>query len=185
MRSTRALGLALLLVAVTACGGDDDASGSTPESTSESESAGGEGSAESGGDGSNGAVVDPQPPGQALASVDGQEFTLTEPGALACTLADDSITFSFRIGDNEITLGAGANRTDGEWFGGIDLRVANPTSEDGPVTYFPELPANSAGMVVDGDSFSYSGPMMKQPPNDGSNPPPIDAGNGTISITCP
>ena len=40
-------------------------------------------------------------------------------------------------------------------------------------------------MAVDGDSFSYSGPMMKRPPNDGSNPPPVDVGDGLVSVTCP
>lgn len=177
MRAAHIVGLTLLVVGTIACGGDDDDAADAPSEPTSAE----------GGDstGTGGAVVDPQPPGQAVASVDGQEFTLVEPGALACTLADDSITFSFRIGDNEVTLGAGANRTDDEWFGGIDLRIANPTGEDGPISYFPELPANSAGMVVDGDSFSYFGPMMKQPPNDGSNPPPVDVGDGTVSITCP
>jgi len=98
------------------------------------------------GDGSGSPVVDPQPAGQALGTVDGREDTLTEPAALACTLADDSITFSFRIRDNEATLGAGANRTDDEWFGDVDLRVANPSDEEGPITYFPELPADRSGM---------------------------------------
>ncbi len=141
---------------------------------------------ESGGSGTDGAgVVDPQPPGQALVSVDGQEYVLTEPGALACTLADDAITFSFRIGDNEVTLGAGANETDGQWLGSVDLRVADPGGEPGPIAYFPDLVTNSGGVAIDGDSFSYSGPMQKQPANDGSNPPPVDVGDGLITITCP
>jgi hypothetical protein len=185
----RVLGLTLFVVGVTACGGDDDASDAPSEPAAAGDDTSGSDSGEDGeggnGAGSGGAVVSRQPAGQALVSVDGQEFTLTEPGALACTLTEDSITFSFRIGDNEVTLGAGANRTDDDWFGGVDVRVANPSGEDGPIAYFPELPANSSGMAVDGDSFSYSGPMLKQPPNDGSNPPPIDVGEGTISITCP
>jgi hypothetical protein len=174
---------------VTACGGDDDAADAPSEPTAagdnSSGSAGGDDGTGESGDGSGSAVVNPQPAGQALVSVDGQELTLTEPGALACTLVDDSITFSFRIGDNEITLGAGANRTDDQWYGSVDLRISNPTGEEGPITYFPELPANSSGMAVDGNSFSYSGPMLKQPPNDGSNPPPVDVSDGFISITCP
>jgi len=27
--------------------------------------------------------------------------------------------------------------------------------------------------------------MQKQPANDGNNPPAIDVGDGTISVTCP
>ena len=104
-----------------------------------------------------------------------------DPGDASVTVSG----LSFRIGDNEVTLGAGANRTDDDWFGGIDFRIANPSAGAGPISYFPELPTSSSGIVVDGQSFSYSGPMLKQPPNDGSNPPPVDAGEGTISITCP
>jgi hypothetical protein len=193
MQKIRVLGLALLL-GLAACGGGDDDAGDTPSEPAAAESNSddsgdsgdsGDGDGADTGGSSGGAVVNPQPAGQALASVDGIELTLTEPGALACTLADDSITFSFRIGDNEVTLGAGANLYDDGWLGSVDLRVANPTGEDGPITYSVGLPANSSGMAVDGESFSYSGPMLKQPANDGTNPPPIDVGNGTISITCP
>ena len=119
-----------------------------------------------------------------MVSVDGLDFTLTEPGALACTIADDSITFSFRIGDNEVTLGAGANRYD-KWLGSINLRIGNPEGEAGPISYFPDLAASSDGIAIDEGSFSYAGPMMKQPANDGSNPPAVDVGDGVISVTCP
>lgn len=187
MRTTSILALTLI-VGLASCGGDDD-SAADDAATADAATAGDDESGDSGGDAgeaaTNGEVIDPQPPGQALVSVDGQEYILTEPGALDCTLADDSITFSFRIGDNEVTLGAGANQSDGQWFGGVDLRVADPAAEPGPIAYFTELPANSAGMAVDGDSFSYSGPMLKQPPNDGSNPPPIDVGDGLVTVTCP
>ena len=183
MRTGGVLALALL-VGVAACGGDDDTADS-PSPAAADDSSDSAGSESAGDDNSGGAVTNPQPAGQAMVSVDGQEFTLTEPGAIGCALADDSITFSFRIGDNEITLGAGANRTADDWFGGIDFRIANPSAEAGPINYFPDLPTSSSGIVVDGQSFSYSGPMLKQPPNDGSNPPPVDAGEGTISITCP
>ncbi len=139
-----------------------------------------------GGDGGGGGdTVNRPAPGQAAMSVDDQEYTFTEPGALACTVTDESITFSFRLGDNAVTLGAGANQTDGEWFGSVVLRVAEPSDEPGPISYFPEFPANSGGVTIDGDSFSYTGPMQKQPANDGSTPPPIDVGDGLITVTCP
>ena len=175
MRRAFALMVAVVLV-LAACGGDDDAGDSATETTA---SDGGSQDAPSGG-----AVVNPQPPGQAMVTVDGQDFTLTEPGALECTIAQDAITFSFRIGDNEVTLGAGANLYDTGWLGAIDLRVANPTGEPGPISYFPDLAANGDGITIDGASMSYTGPMQKQPANDGSNPAPVDVGQGTISVTC-
>ena len=119
-----------------------------------------------------------------MVMVDGQEYTLTDPGAIACTIEQDSLTFSYRIGDNEVTLGGGANLYDTGWLGGVDLRVANPASEPGPINYFPDLAAHGDAVAIDGASMSYSGPMQKQPANDGSNPPPIDVGDGTISFTC-
>ena len=166
---------AVVVLVLSACGGDD---ASTSDSDSSSGDSGSQG-APAGGD-----VADRQPAGQATVTVDGQEFTLTEPGALECTVTPDAITFSFRIGDNEITLGAGANLYDAGWLGSIDLRIANPAGEAGPVNYFPDLATNGVGIVVDGDSMSYSGPMQKQPANDGTNPPPVDVGDGTISVTC-
>jgi hypothetical protein len=164
--------LPALVLVLAACGGGDSAS-------DEASGDNGSGSAASSGD-----VVDRQAPGQATASVDGQNFTFTEPGALDCTITEDAITFSFRIGDNEVTLGGGANLYDTAWLGNINLRVANPEGEDGPVGYFPDLAMNGDAVAIDGDSMSYSGPMQKQPPNDGSNPPPVDVGDGKISVTC-
>ncbi len=130
-------------------------------------------------------IVDPQPPGTGYAAVDGLEFTLTEIGGLACTISQDAVTFSFIMGDNEVVIGGGANRYEDGWLGNIDLRVANPTDEPGPVSYYPDLMADGDGIAVNGSSMSYDGPMKKQPPNDGTNPAPVDAGTGTISVTCP
>ena len=167
-----------MVLVLGACGGDDAGSTSTDDTVQ------GSSTGEATGGGGGGAVVDPQPPGQAMVMVDGQEYTLNEPGAIACTIGQDAITFSFRIGDNEVTLGGGANQNDNEWLGGIDLRIANPAGEPGPINYSPDLAAHGDGIAVDGESMSYSGPMRKQPANDGSNPPPIDVGDGTISVTC-
>ena len=116
--------------------------------------------------------------------VDGLEYTLTEPGAVACNIGGDSVSFSFRIGDNEVTLGGGASLSDGAWFGAIELVVANPEGENGPISYYPDLSTNAEGIALTGSSMSYSGPMLKQPAQDGSNPPPVDVGEGTISVTC-
>jgi hypothetical protein len=176
-----AVALSILLAATLAgCGSsgsdaDNASSGGQPAARSDDAS----------GEGSSGGVVDPQPAGQATVSVDGQEYVLDLPGALDCTIEDDTFTYSFRIGDNEVTLGAGANEYDGKWIGNIDLVVANPTGERGPIHYIPDLTENSAGLAFDGDSMSYSGPMQKQPANDGSQPQPVDVGDGTISVTCP
>ena len=172
----------LLAAALAGCGSDSDDANSASAGDQPSAADDASGGSSSGA----GAVVDPQPAGQATASVDGQEYVLDMPGALDCTIQDDTFTYSFRIGDNEVTLGAGANEYDGKWIGNIDLVVANPTGELGPIHYIPDLTENGAsGLAFDGDSMSYSGPMQKQPANDGSQPQPVDVGDGTISVTCP
>ena len=133
-------------------------------------------------------MVNPAPAGQATVSVDGQQFTFELSGGLDCSISEEALTFAYRIGDNEVTLGGGANREDDGWLGSIRLTVANPDSEPGPISYYPDVGdgifIDGSLIAVDGDSMSYSGPMEKQPANDGTNPPPIDVGNGTISATC-
>lgn len=166
--------LAAVALAVTACGGG----GGDGEPPADAGNGSTDGS-------SGGEVVDAQPAGQAIASIDGQEFTLEVSPALDCAISDESITFAFWVGDNSVVLGGGANLYEDGWLGGIDLRIAEPEGEPGPVAYFPDLAVNGGGIAIDGDSMSYSGPMMKQPANDGSNPPPEGAGDGTVSVTCP
>jgi hypothetical protein len=169
------------------CGGSDGAAveASTRDATvGETTSSSGDGL----GDGAGGTtVVDPPPPGHATVSVDGQEFNFELPGAVDCLVSTEAFRFSYRIGDNEVTLGAGANRYDETgWAGAISMIVAEPVGESGPVTYSPATGAmTDEAFAFDGDSMSYSGPMQKTPPNDGSNPPPIDVGEGTITATCP
>ena len=177
--------LALLLampLIMTGCGGGSDDEPAAPEPTAAMED---EQSSNGSGGGSNGtAVVQQQTSGTALVTVDGLEFMFTEPGGLACSISSDAITFSYRIGDNEVTLGGGANRYDEGWLGSIDVRVAEPGTEPGPVSYYPLLDENGDGIAIDGDSMSYSGPMVRQPANDGSQPEPVDVGDGVISATC-
>lgn len=133
-----------------------------------------------------GAVVDPQAPGQARVSVDGLTFEFSEPGAVECVPDPDEFRFSFVIGDNEVTLGAGANLFGDEYLGSIEMRVASPEGEEGVTSYAPDLRANGvASLAFDGDSISYSGPVLMYPPFSGGLVDPIDVGNGTFSITCP
>lgn len=173
---------------LAACGGDDtDGSGAPDDESAAVESDGG-GAADGDSGGSAGAVADAPPSGQATASVDGLDFAFELPGALDCTISDESLTYSYRIGDNEVTLGAGVNRVDGGWMGNIALTVANPAGEQGPIAYYPA--PGDAGVLdeslltIDGDSVMYRGPMLKQPANDGSQPPPVDVGTGTVIATC-
>jgi len=117
--------IAATMVAVialaAACGGDDSDEPNSTAGAAEDDSTtdGDSGTAtddptapddDSGSDTSDGnsAVVDPAAPGQATASVDGLDLTFELPGALACAISDEAITFSYRIGDNEIVLGGGA-----------------------------------------------------------------------------
>lgn len=178
-----------LLFVTAACGDDGneigggDASESAPSDEATSDGGAPDDEQPDGADDSE--VADPQLPGRAIVSVEGREFTLTEPGALDCTVTEDAVTFSFRIGDNEVTLGGGADHSDDVWLGSVEVRIADPGGEPGPITYFVTLPDESSGLAVDGDSFSYTGPLKKQPSNDGSNPVPVDAGLGLVSLTCP
>lgn len=178
LKPERRTGFMIALLLVTACGGQGGVgvptTNSPPATTTATDARAGD----------EGDVVNPQPPGQANAVVDGLEYTLTEPGAVGCNIGGDSVAFSFRIGDNEVTLGGGASLSDGTWFGALELVVANPEGENGPISYYPDLSSDEDGLAVAGSSMSYSGPMLKQPAQDGSNPPPVDVGEGTISVTC-
>lgn len=163
--------VALVLVA---CGGGDDADGDT-----------GDNGTDGGGDGgqSGGAVVEQQPAGQALVRVDGREYTLT--AGFDCVVEEEEFRGSFVIGDNEVVAGGGAIRNpDGGWQANPSLTVAEPEDEPGPIGYFfPDTLA--VDVAVDGASASMAGQMQKTPANDGSNPPPIDVGEGVFTFTCP
>jgi len=168
------------------CGGTDESAGSDASAGTDTVEQTTSSAGDDPGNGASGTVVDPPPPGHATVSVDGQEFNFELPGALDCFIGTEAFGFSYRIGDNEVTLGAGANRYESGWAGNITMIVADPAAEKGPVTYSPATGSMSdAAFAFDGDSMSYSGPMQKTPPNDGSNPPPIDVGEGTITATCP
>ncbi|HSM43748.1 MAG TPA: hypothetical protein VK969_01890, partial [Acidimicrobiia bacterium] len=82
--------LAAVALAATACGGGGG--DGEPSADADNGSSGG------------GQVVDTQPAGQAIASVDGKEFTLEVSPALDCAISDESITFAFWVGDNSVVL---------------------------------------------------------------------------------
>jgi hypothetical protein len=135
----------------------------------------------------NGQVVDRQPPGQARAVVDGQEYTFTEPGGIECEVTEDHFSFSFVIGENEVAVGGGSTSTErDEWFGDFQLTVSNPVGEEVPIFYYPDpdLLINGEGLAINGNSVSYSGPMIKNDIGDPSNFDGIPAGHGTVSFTC-
>ena len=172
--------VAALALTLAACGGGDSGAGGTEDvgngaASSEGGPADGEGS---------GDVVDAQQPGQAIFSVEGRDYTLEVSPAIDCSITDNAITFAFWVGDNSVVLGGGANLYDDGWLGSIELRVSDPEGEDGPISYFPDQDALNDGIAISESSMSYAGPLMKQSVNDGSNPPPVDVGNGTISVTC-
>lgn len=195
MSRQRLMLTAAMALVVVACGGDDDTADSGATGAEETGAAQNDTSTENGADATADAgdagdaptdagVAGAPPPGQAVVSVDGLELGFTEPGGVGCSIEDDSFSFSFRIGDNEVTLGAGVIRAEDEWMGAIEMVVADPDGEDGPVAYFPDLTGDGASVAVDGSSMSLVAPFMKQPPQDGSNPAPVEVGEGTISVTC-
>ena len=181
VRGTTIIAVAILL-ALAACGPGDAGGGAVETPDAGAPAASTDGSSP----GNGGDVIKPQPPGQASASVGGLEFTFTEPGAVACALAPEEFAFSFRIGDNEITIGAGGTRfgDDIGWGGSIIIVVANPEAEPGPIQYAVFLrDIDESTLAFDGSSMSFSGPMLKQAP--GGEPPGEDAGTGIVSVTCP
>jgi hypothetical protein len=179
MKRTMTVLTILLALVLAACGGGDSG-GDDPNTGTADTVAGAD--ADSGS--SPGDVVDVQEPGQASVTVDGKEYELDVSPAVDCAIAPDSVTFAFWVGDNSVVLGGGANLYEDGWLGSIDLRISEPEGQDGPISYFPDQDSLDDGIAISGDSMSYSGPMMMQPPNDGSNPEPVGVGDGTISVTC-
>lgn len=178
--------LSLLLLALVSCGGEDSGSSNTEAASNDdspvasTEAVGGESSGPE-----SDTSVEAAPPGQALVAVDNQEFTFELPGGVACSIGSDEFSFSFRIGDNEVTLGGGGFHSDAGWGGDISMDVPEPEGEFGVTTYFIDLNQHGDQVSIDGNSLTYSGPWMMRPPNDGTNPPPVDVGEGTLSVTCP
>jgi hypothetical protein len=171
------------MLILAACGGGADVETATREpggGVAAPTSAGDDSSG--GGSGDSGAVVNPQPAGQAAASVDGQDLTFNTPGGIACKVSADEFSFSYIIGDNEITMGGGASIQGGQWFGSLSMRM---TSDEGTTEYVAKLNDNPGGVAIDGSSVSYSGPMEKfLPAPPGELPEPIEVGDGVFSATC-
>ena len=167
-----------------ACG--DDAADTTPTSSSDvtptdAEAVGSADVATS----DESTAVDAAPAGQAMATVDGREFSWDLPGAVPCDIQEGEFSFAFRSDANDTTLGGGGFRSDSDWGGEILITVPEPQGEIGVTQYFVNLAENGDGLDIRADGLTYSGPWMMRPPNDGSNPPPVDAGEGTLTLTCP
>jgi hypothetical protein len=178
---------AAVALTLAACGGDDspDAGSKTQATNTAEVTTAAPDDGVSTGDSSNaGTSVDAAPPGQALVAVDGQDFAFELPGAVACNVQEGEFGFSFRIGDNEITLGGGGFRSDSGWGGDIVLEIPEPEGEVGVTQYFVDLAQHGDQLEINGNGLAYSGPWMMRPPNDGSNPPPVEVGEGTLSVTC-
>lgn len=125
------------------------------------------------------------PAGQATAMVDGHEFNWDLPGAVPCDIQEAEFSISYRTETNSTTLGGGGFRSDSGWAGDILIEVPEPEGKMGVTQYFVDLAENGDGLDISGDGLTYSGPWMMRPPNDGTNPPPVDVGDGTLSATCP
>ncbi len=125
-----------------------------------------------------GQVVDMQPPGQATASVDGQEYTLDTVGPVGCDITDSEFNVGFIMGDNDVSVIAGGTASGSEWRGRIDLNVQ---TTDGIANYFADFSGGDAGAVAVSDaSMSYSGEWKVY----GSDGTEESVGDGTLSLTC-
>ena len=97
-------------------------------------------------------------------------------------MTDEEFSYSYIIGDNEVTIGGGASIRGGQWFGSLSMRVA---ADDGTSEYVAKLNDNPGAVAIDGDSVSYAGPMDKYlPAPPGELPQGVDVGNGVFTATC-
>ena len=167
------------MVLIAACAGESGPESRTPDGASEpvaKPQPAGDGGAGDGG------VVNRQPPGQGAATVDGQEFTFNTPGGVACKVTDEEFSFSYIIGNNEVTIGGGASIQGGQWFGSLSMRIA---ADDGTTEYVAKLNDNPGAVAIDEDSVSYAGPVDKYvPAPPGELPQGVDVGNGVFTATC-
>jgi len=175
LKRTVLLGAFALVLA--ACGGDGDAEApATSDSGGDSTNATAAPTTEAGG---GGEVVNMQAPGQAAASVDGEDYTLDTVGPVGCTVSDSEFNVGFLLGDNEVSLIAGGNASGSEWRGRVDLNIQGP---DGVTNYFADFSGGDGGSVaVDGSSMSYSGDWEVLKPGESE---PQSAGEGMVSLTC-
>lgn len=124
-------------------------------------------------------------PGSATARVDGRDFAWETVGT-GCTIQEGEFSFGFSTSSDDTTLSGGGFFIDPGWGGQIVVRVPEPAGSEGITDYFIDLTAHgTSGLAISGSSLTYSGPFMKQPPQDGTNPAPVDAGEGTVGVTCP
>lgn len=183
-----------LSLGFTACGDDDGGSdpvagGNEPAITDGAGSGDGAGDEPADEPAAPGAeLTDPAPPGRAVAEVDGLTLDLEPLPTSPCSITADSITFAHANAAGDVTIAAGLNRVDGGWMGSIAITVFEPEGEAGPIAYYPAPGPNgvldASLFAVDGSSMAYTGPILKQPANDGSTPPPVDAGTGSVRATC-
>lgn len=165
-------------MALAACGGDDGGASATDSRTDNGADQSSSDSSSASGNNSGGDVVDPQPPGQATASVDGEDYTFNTLGPVGCAITDTEFNVGFLIGDNEVSFIAGGSLSGSEWRGRIDLNVQ---TADGITNYFADFSSGDEGAVaVSGASMSYSGPWLKF----GSGGEEESVGDGTLSVTC-
>jgi len=178
MDNKRRDSLMILLLALTlpiaACGTTPSSEPPNEEGTTTS----GDASSQSG----SGQVVDKQEPGEAIARVDGLEYSFDTPGGIACTVSNEEFGFSFIIGDNEVSLGGGATVTGGQWFGSLTMRIFD---DEGVTEYAAVINENSSAVVTEDNSVSYSGPMeVYRPSEPGEISEPESVGDGIFSATC-
>lgn len=181
-RALVAIVMAAALV-LGACGGNG--SSEPPAASTQDEAPAASGNGEAGDAGASDNNVDPVPAGQATASVDGHDFVWDLPGAVPCNIQDGEFSISFRTEADSTTLGAGGFHSNSGWGGDMVIEVPEPAGAVGVTQYFVNLTDNGDLLNIGANSLSYSGPWMMRPPNDGTNPPPVEVGSGTLSVTCP
>lgn len=162
---------------LAACGGDDSGPTTTAAANdNDASQTSSESSNDNSSDSGGGQVVDVQPPGQASASVEGEQYTFDTVGPVGCDITDSEFNVGFLKGDNEVSFIAGGSGSGSDWRGRIDVNVQ---TTDGIVNYFAEL--SSGAVAVDGQSMSYSGEWQVLRPGESEAQ---SVGDGTLSVTC-
>jgi hypothetical protein len=183
-----AIGLVGVL-AVAACGGDDDSSGDDDTSAGGDTVAADQPASSDGDDESAGAAdtsgtsatLDPASmpgPGEAVLTVNGETIMYAPEDPTDTRLGTDAITVNMQTPDGHDLLVQVAPLDTGEWAGSIV-----GTSRDSDRNYQGTRTYAADAFAVDGQYMVFVGPFEYYLDGDPANF--MDAGEGQIAVTCP
>jgi hypothetical protein len=184
LKSCMMVGLAVLVTGslIAACGGDQEEASNDVLEQADADNTTGQSA------GNTPAVEQPgidlatmPAPGEAKVEVDGNSFTYLQSESLgdhffSCDVSNDTIVVNFQTPEGHSLMVQVGLQDSGVWFGSI---VAS--TRDSVNTY--QSTSQDGMFAIEGKSLLYSGPFTyrtRQNPGDF-----IDAGQGSIAVTCP